>query len=197
MNEVKEVVSKFHKITKKEIAILDWLQEHVRSDALDVVMPLITKLGSYGIVWIIIIIYLWTKKKYRKDGLILAVALIIGLLIGNITLKPLIRRTRPYDVNTAFELLIPEQVDFSFPSGHSLSSFAAATVLFLTNKKLGIPAIMLASSIAFSRLYLYVHYLSDVVGGSIMGIVIGYATVKCFYRKNSGYRTKKRKMGKG
>ena len=181
--EVEGVVNRLQKITEKEIAILDFLQESVRSDTLDTIMPIITKLGSYGIVWIIICIYLLARKKYRRDGLMLAVALIIGLIIGNITLKPIIRRTRPYDVNTAFQLLIPKQIDFSFPSGHSLSSFAAATVLFCTNKKMGIPAIMLAASIAFSRLYLYVHYPSDVVGGSVMGIIIGYLTIKCFQKK--------------
>ena len=88
-------------------------------------------------------------------------------------MKPLFARVRPNDVNTAIELLIARPGDYSFPSGHTLSSFAAATVIFIANKRLGSLALLLAAAIGFSRMYLYVHYLSDVLVGAAIGVAIG------------------------
>ena len=109
----------------------------------------------------------------------MGVALLIGLLVCNVTLKPLIARPRPYDYQLehfgrTISLLIAAPHDFSFPSGHTLASFEAATVLMLNNRKLGIPATILAALIAFSRLYLYVHYPTDVICALIMGIAFGF-----------------------
>lgn len=185
LSKIWRIAAAFHKVTKKEIEVLDFINRHFQNGVSDTVMPIVTRLGSYGFVWIAICICLLLNKKYRRDGLILAVALIISLLIGNITIKPLVRRTRPYDVNTAFKLLIPRQTDFSFPSGHSMSSFAAATVLMYTNIKFGIPALILAALIAFSRLYLYVHFPSDVVGGILLGVFTGCLSVKKFSKKKA------------
>ena len=106
----------------------------------------------------------------------MALALIMGLLLCNLTLKPLVARIRPYDYQLAFfqkniPLLIEAQHDFSFPSGHTIASFEAAVALTLHHKKLGIAAIVLAVLIAFSRLYLYVHYPTDVLAGMVVGVV--------------------------
>ena len=136
-------------------------------------MPIITSLGNGGIIWILTALILIATKKYRVTGIAVLAALLLNLLIGNIILKPLIARVRPCDINTAVQLLIPRPTDYSFPSGHTLSSFAAATVIFLRDKRFGIAALILASLIAFSRLYLYVHYLSDVLGGIVIGAAIG------------------------
>jgi undecaprenyl-diphosphatase len=158
-------------------SILTFIQENMRNPVLDLLMKYITYLGSGGILWIIIALVFIISKKYRYNGLMLAGALILCLIVGNLTLKLLVARLRPSDVNTTIELLIKRPTDFSFPSGHSLSSFASATVIFYTDKRYGSAAIFTAALIAFSRLYLYVHYPSDVAAGIILGISIGLITV--------------------
>ena len=105
----------------------------------------------------------------------MAAALIMDLLICNVAVKNLVARTRPYDVNTSVQLLVAKLHDYSFPSGHTAASFASVTALYLAGeKKLWKPALVLAVLIAFSRLYLYVHYPTDVLGGLILGLIAGY-----------------------
>lgn len=158
-----------------DLPILDWIAEHLRCGFLDAVMPLITKLGDAGIFWILLAVVLIILPKYRKAGLSMGVALLLGLLVCNVTLKPLIGRMRPYDYQLEvfgreIALLIPPLHDASFPSGHTIASFEGATALLLYDKKLGIPAMILAALIAFSRLYLYVHYPTDVLAAVVLGI---------------------------
>jgi len=97
------------------------------------------------------------------------------MILCNGILKPLIARARPCDINTAIQLMIPRPDDFSFPSGHTAASFAAAFSLYIAGvKKLSIPAFILASFIAFSRMHLYVHFPTDIVAGIVIGILCGY-----------------------
>ena len=156
-----------------EIAILDAIQT-IRNPLLDKIMISITTLGDAGIIWILLAIVLVNNKKYRRTGIILAVALVVDLILCNILLKPVIARTRPFDINTMVELIVKRPVDYSFPSGHTAGSFAATVGLFLAkNKKMAIGALIISVLIAFSRLYLYVHFLTDVLGGIAAGIVAG------------------------
>lgn len=161
-----------------DLPILAWIAEHLRSAFGDAVMPVITLLGDAGIFWIVVAVVLLFIPKYRKVGLGMGAALILGLLICNVTMKPLFARIRPYDYlaeqGITIDLLIAAQHDFSFPSGHTLASFEAAVVLVMHNRKLGIPALILASLIAFSRLYLYVHYPTDVLFSVFLGIGIAF-----------------------
>lgn len=162
-----------------DLPILDWIAENMYCAFLDFVMPLITVLGNAGIFWILVAVFLLCIPKYRKVGLSVGAALIMGLLICNITLKPLVARIRPYDYQLEYfgktiELLIAAPHDFSFPSGHTLASFEAATALCIHSKKLGIPAMILACLIAFSRLYLYVHYPTDVLFSVFLGLGIAF-----------------------
>lgn len=162
-----------------DLPILDWIAQNLRCGILDAVMPVITLLGDAGIFWILVAVALLFFPKYRRIGLAMGVSLLMGLLICNITMKPLFARIRPYDYQLehfgkAVPLLIAAQHDYSFPSGHTLASFEAATVLMLSNKKMGIPALILATLIAFSRLYLYVHYPTDVLFSVAMGLLIGW-----------------------
>lgn len=161
-----------------DLPILDWIATHLWCPFLDTIMPIITRLGDAGIFWIAVAVVLLCIPKTRKIGLGMGVALIIGLLICNVTLKPLVARIRPYDYKLehfgiSIKLLIDAQHDFSFPSGHTIASFEAATVLLIHSRKAGIPAVILASLIAFSRLYLYVHYPTDVLTSVVLGIGIG------------------------
>ena len=162
-----------------DLPILRWIAENIWCGFLDVVMPIVTLLGDAGIFWIVIAVVLLFFKKTRRVGLGMGAALILGLLVCNVTLKPLCGRIRPYDYElahfgTTIKLLIEAQHDFSFPSGHTIASFEAATVLWIHNKKVGVPALVLASLIAFSRLYLYVHYPTDVIASVILGIAFAY-----------------------
>lgn len=157
-------------ITQIDLSVLDWIAEHIHCGFLDAVMPAITFLGDAGWFWIATAVVMLFFKKTRKTGLMMGVALVCGLLVGNMFLKPVIARIRPYEINTAVELLIEKPHDFAFPSGHTLASFEAAVVLLLRERRyIGIPAMILAVLIAFSRLYLYVHYPTDIIGGILLG----------------------------
>ena len=162
-----------------DLPILDWIAANLWNPVLDVLMPLITLLGDAGIFWIAIAVALLCTKKYRKIGLGMAIAMAIGLLVCNVTLKPLVMRPRPYDYQAdVFQKIIPllveKQHDFSFPSGHTIASFEAATVIAINNKKWGIAALVLAVLIAFSRMYLYLHYPTDVLASVVLGIAFAY-----------------------
>lgn len=157
-----------------ELKILDWFQT-LHTPVLDKFMTSVTKLGNAGIFWIILTVLFLLIPKMRKTGVVMAAALIIDLLLCNVLLKNLVARTRPYDVNTGIQLLVAKLRDYSFPSGHTAASFASAAALyFVGEKKLWKPALMLACLIAVSRLYLYVHYPTDVLGGVVIGIIAGY-----------------------
>lgn len=161
-----------------EFSILDFVREHLSCKALDVVMPIVTYLGSVGIVWLVCAVVLLFIRGYRKNGVMLCVGLLICFIVGNLLLKNLAARDRPCWLNESVELLIPMPMDYSFPSGHTMSSFAAAVILFHTDKRFGIPALILAFLIAFSRLYLYVHFPTDVAAGALMGCAVGIAVSK-------------------
>ena len=168
-----------------DLPILDWIQANLQSPLMDKIMPIITMFGDAGIFWIACAVILLIFPKTRRIGLGMGFALIMGLLICNVTLKPLVGRIRPYDyqinilhktwedILLAGKLLVETPHDFSFPSGHTIASFEACTVLMLGNKKLGIPATLLAILIAFSRMYLYVHYPTDVIASVILGTLFG------------------------
>lgn len=163
--------------------ILMFIQNNMRNEFMDSLMAIVTTLGNGGLIWFVIAVILLFFKEYRNYGLIIIVALILCGLIGNICLKNLVGRLRPCDVNASIELLIARPTDFSFPSGHAMTSFAPAIVLIFMNKKIGAIALVLASSIAFSRLYLYVHYPSDVIAGAAIGIVLALVLVKIIIYK--------------
>ena len=156
-----------------DTAALDAIQG-LRCPFLDAVMPFISGLGDGGAVWIGLTLVLMLCRKTRKPGYMMALALVLGLLIGNLTLKPLIARIRPYDANPDVTPLIDRLSDYSFPSGHTLASFEAAAVLLLQYRAKAIPALVLALLIAFSRLYLYVHYPTDVLAGALLGVAFAF-----------------------
>lgn len=164
-----------------ELTILDHIAR-LHSPLLDQLMPAISFLGNSGWIWIAIAILMVLSKRYRRGGWLLTTALVFCLLVGNLTLKPLIARIRPFDVNTLVTLLIAPPTDYSFPSGHSMASFAAAATLWHTDRRLGLAAFFLAALIAFSRLYLYVHYPTDVLGGIVIGLLLGNLAVYLFSR---------------
>lgn len=162
-----------------DLPILEWIQAYLQCDFLDTVMPIITLFGEGGIFWIAWAVILLIIPKTRKIGLSMIFALLLGLLVCNLTLKPLVARIRPYDLQEQdfgvyINLLIDRQHDFSFPSGHTIASFEAAVVLLKNSRKMGIPALIIAILVSFSRLYLYVHYPSDVLASVVLGTAFAF-----------------------
>ena len=160
-----------------DLPILDWIAGNLQCGFLDFLMPLITLLGDAGIFWMLVAAALLLNKKTRRVGVGMGIAMLTGLLLCNATLKPLCQRPRPYDYQydvfgKLIPLIIERQHDFSFPSGHTIASFEAAGVIALNNKKWGIGAMVLACLIAFSRLYLYVHYPTDVLVSIVLGLTL-------------------------
>ena len=161
-----------------EFAILDFIQKYMTSPIFDKIMIFITTMGNAGAVWIVLSLLMMCSKKYRKVGFMLALGLIGSLVIGNLILKPSIARLRPFQLREGINLLIAPPHDFSFPSGHTLASFISCSILLMNDRKKGIASLVLAVLIAFSRLYLYVHFPTDILGGIVLGVVIGCASVK-------------------
>ena len=155
--------------------ILHGIHDALTGPLLDFLMPKITALGNGGAIWLAAAGGMLRTKKYRKQGVLLLGGLAVGVLVGNVFLKNVIARPRPC-WGESVPLLIACPTDYSFPSGHTLSSAIGATILTKTDRRFGYAAIPLAALIAFSRLYLYVHWPSDVLAGALLGILIGNLT---------------------
>lgn len=172
-------------IQNADISILLYIQEHIRKEWMNGFWRAITFLGDGGWFWILLAVVLLIMKKTRKAGAAAAIALVIGALITNVCLKNMVARVRPYDTYSALIPIVTKPIDWSFPSGHTCASFASAFVYFrLLPKKYGISALVLACMIAFSRLYLGVHYPTDVLAGFLIGLlasVLAVWMVRRFY----------------
>ncbi|NLK77592.1 MAG: phosphatase PAP2 family protein [Clostridiales bacterium] len=158
--------------------ILLFIQEFLRFQWLNPIIIFITSLANGGVLWIVLAVLFLCFKKYRKTGTAMAVALLIGYVITNLILKNLVMRVRPYDAIAALEPLVRAS-DWSFPSGHSTCSMAAGYVMYQKLPKyLGIPAIVLAVIICLSRLYVGVHYPTDVICGALVGLFAAMCSLK-------------------
>lgn len=154
-----------------EFSILYAIQ-NIHNPILDKIMIFISALGNDGIFWIAIGVVCLFMKKHRKMGLQVLITMLCTFIIGNLILKNVFARPRPCDIDTTIEMLISRPHGHSFPSGHSMNGMTAAVALFLNNKKIGIPALVLASVIGFSRMYLFVHFPTDVLGGFAVGLIV-------------------------
>ncbi|MCQ2466740.1 MAG: phosphatase PAP2 family protein [Clostridia bacterium] len=155
-----------------EIRHLDLLHDKLYSSFMDKLMVFVTKTADMGTVWIVAALIMMLVEPGFKEGYTLLIALLLAIMIGNVIIKNIVRRNRPF-FHKEYKLLIKQPRDYSFPSGHTLSSFTAATVIFLTNPWCGIIAFIYASLIALSRLYLRVHFFTDVGVSLVLGIVLG------------------------
>lgn len=162
-----------------EYNILMFIKEHLSNPFMNSLMTFISSLGDFGTIWILICLCLLATKKTRHIGVFLAIALVLDYLIGNLTLKHLINRTRPY-IAYNIPIIIKAPFESSFPSGHALSSFTAAFVIFKFHKNWGISALILAILIAFSRIYLFVHYPSDILAGFIIAFFVIFLANKIY-----------------
>ena len=158
-----------------ELDLLHWFQS-IHNSVLDFIVPKITFLGNAGWFWMVVILVLLILPYNRKMGFQAFISLLMTFIICNLILKPSLMRCRPCWLEPEVQLLVKVPHDFSFPSGHSNASFAVATAILTRNKKLGIPAIILAAAIAVSRLYVFVHWPTDVLAGTIIGICGGISS---------------------
>ena len=182
-----------------DLPILDWIQAHLQCGFLDAVMPIVTLFGEGGIFWIAWAVLMLVFPKTRKTGIAMAIALIMGVLICNVTLKPLIGRPRPYDYQlehfgVTIKLLIDAQHDYSFPSGHTATAFMGAEFLrkeyWDVSPWIGVAGYAVAAGTGFFRMYNNRHWLTDVLTGAGIGILSTqaaywlYPTItKTFFRK--------------
>ena len=151
-----------------DAAVMAWIQENLHNAVTDTVLPLITHLGDAGLFWIASAVVLLFFKKTRKTGALALITMLLTYVTGELVLKNLIARPRPCHLFPEVPLLIPPPDSFSFPSGHSASSFTAAVMLTLRHKKAW-PALILAALIAFSRVFLFVHFPTDIIAGAALG----------------------------
>ncbi|MBU3112592.1 phosphatase PAP2 family protein [Clostridium lacusfryxellense] len=178
-----------HLIQNFDNFILLYIKDNMHGPIIDKVMVVSSYLGNGGMVWIIIIALLVISKKYRRIGFMVLAALILSTILGDIVLKNVVKRIRPSATIPAINLLIARPLSYSFPSGHTTSSFAVAGILARYFKDYAVEFFSLASLIAFSRLYLYVHYPTDILGGIILGLIcsgiIIYVFNKVSYLNNN------------
>lgn len=158
-------------MTHIDFSILYWIQEYIVNDFLTPIMKAFTMAGNGGILWIILGIVLLFTKKTRPIGVAALLSLALVAIINNEIIKPIVERPRPF-TSAEIELLIAAPGGYSFPSGHTSSSFAAATAIFIKNRKIGTAALICAALIGFSRMYFFVHFPSDVFVGMIEGILV-------------------------
>ena len=165
-----------HMITNLDLSIMLFIQESLRTEVFNEIWKFITHLGDGGYLWIALGVILLFFKKTRPNGFTVLFALLINLFITNIALKNLIARPRPFQVSDAIIPLIERPASFSFPSGHTSGSFSAMLALYKwVPKKIGIPAVVLAALVGFSRIYIGVHYPTDVLGGILVGVISSVA----------------------
>lgn len=162
----------------------DWLYalQQIHNPVLDKIMVFLSLIGEAGIVWIVLAIVFLIMKKTRRCGAQMVVAMLLTFIIGNLILKNAISRDRPCWIEPTVALLVKSPTDFSFPSGHSMNGFTAAVTILFYDKRWGIAAVVLAALIAFSRLYNFVHFPTDVFAGIVIGIVIACVTNALFVR---------------
>lgn len=180
-------------IQQLDAQIILWIQEHVVCDGLNAPMLLISKMGNAGWFWILLGIFLllWgiRNRKFARYGLALLLCLGTTALVCNVALKPMVGRIRPYDL-LGFSILVPPLADFSFPSGHTSSSFAAATAIYAMNRRWGTVAYVFAVLMGISRLYLGVHFPTDVLAGAVIGFVMAKLTLLCLHSINNSFKLK-------
>ena len=170
-------------------SVIFYVHEHLVYSFLTPIMAILSKITSNGALWILIALLLMIQKKYRVLGVAIIIALGFVFIIGDQGLKPNVARLRPFvdfpNVTVPLESALPKATSFSFPSGHSFGSFASAMTIYLglsqiapQKRYLGILALVLSVVVAFSRVYLFVHYPTDVLTGLVLGIIVGFIAWK-------------------
>lgn len=184
----------FNMLQNFDLMLLEWISNNLHNPILDKIFIVLTTLGDNGLIWIIIALLLLVTKKYRKAGFLILCALLLNLILVNGLLKNIVQRTRPFDAVPTVQLLISKPSSFSFPSGHTSSAFAAVGIISSLMKKYRLYFIALAILIAFSRMYLFVHYPTDIIGGAMMGIICAKVVLILYELIKSRLKIKKENL---
>ncbi len=189
LNEGESMQNLFDSFLSFDLSIFEWIQS-IQNDFLDAVMVGITTLGNAGAIFIVIGLGLFITKKYRKAGFAVIVALLVMLICNDLFLKEFFARPRPFNLFETdpqkyaqwgsvyiYPELVHKPSSFSFPSGHTSSAFAAAIALLWHNRRLGIPVTIFAALMGFSRIYVEVHYCTDVIAGIVSGAICALIAV--------------------
>lgn len=178
-----------------------YVAQHLRPEWLDPVMVAVSLVGNAGLIWFLFAAAMFCKPKYRRGGIVLVCAMALSFLLGNILIKNLVMRPRPCWEFPQVAMLVAVPRDYSFPSGHTLAAFTAASVIFCVNRRAGVAAYLFAAFMGFSRLYLFVHYTTDILAGAALGCLVGFLTVFVFYKTGHwplwGKRAEKRETHHG
>ena len=171
-------------ITEMDFMVLDWIRGHLQWGFLDGAMQAVSFLGEAGWVFVLITLLMLARKKTRPVGLALLVSLALSLLVCNGLLKTLVARPRPFHLRPDTMLIVSQPRDYSFPSGHTSAAFAFAGALLAAKHPCRWAAVVFGIVMGFSRLYLYVHFPTDVIGGVLVGLLCGF--FGAFLAKKSG-----------
>ena len=167
-------------ITNLDFSLLYLIQENLRSEWLDALCAFLSRAFQFGIPWLILGAVLFCFKKTRSAGVILVAAVALTFFFNEIAIKNAVGRERPCTIDPSIQLAIERPTSYSFPSGHTASCFAAVGTLLFTFKKLGVPMLLFAAFMGFSRMYLFVHFPTDVLAGAAMGLLMAWVTVLIF-----------------
>ena len=165
-----------------ELEVLLWIQNVLHFSWLKPIMIGLSYLGGMFNIWVALALFLYVYRKEKKASLTLIIALVFSLILCNLVVKNLFMRARPFEVYPYVSLLVRSPTDYSFPSGHTSASFAAAVVLSYFYPKHKVKFALLAALIAFSRLFLFVHFPTDVLAGMVFGIACGLLAIECSTR---------------
>ena len=158
---------------------LSWLYSIPRTVFLDRFFLFFTQLpGAIGQLWLIVGIVLLFFKRTRKTGAAVLVSYIGVLLFGELLLKHVVTRMRPCQIDQTFAMLVERPTSSSFPSTHSAFAFGTAMAIFMNQRRAGVLMFIVATLVAFSRLYLFVHFPTDVLCGIVLGIAVGFAAAR-------------------
>lgn len=179
-------MSFFDSFLKFDLAVFEWVQS-MQSPVLNTIFKVITTLGDNGIIFILLGLILLCTKKFRKIGVAVLAALVVMEIGNNLVLKELFARPRPFNLDPAeyawwheiyrFPDIVKQPSSWSFPSGHTSSAFAACVAVLFYNRKIGIPAVIFAAIMGFSRIFVEVHYCTDVLAGALVGILYAFLGV--------------------
>lgn len=167
-------------ITNFDFSILYFIQENWRTDWLDLICAFLSRAFELGVPWLVLGAVLFCFKKTRVAGAILVCAVVLTFFFNELAIKNAINRERPCTIDPTIELIVKKPTSYSFPSGHTASCFAAAGTLLFTYKRLGIPLIIFSAFMGFSRMYLFVHFPTDVLAGAALGLLMAWVTVLVF-----------------
>ena len=179
------------RIQKWDERVLAFIQRNMHCAFLDALMPIISALGNFGGIWVLSGLIFLITTTYRFNGILLLSMLTLGVLVGNVAIKPYVARLRPCHRYPDWPLLVNRPKDYSFPSCHTLAAFISVPILLWTHPMIGIFGLVMAVLIAFSRMYLFVHYPSDVLAAVVIGLTMPVGIVLILFRIMGGFRRRR------